>query len=172
MTVPSGILVIGYGNTLRQDDSAGPRVAEQVAALGLPGVDTLICPQLSPEHAEAVAQAAAVVFVDASADARQGGRLRLVLPDESPQLMTHAADPGKMLALARDVYGHAPRAWVLPVPAQNFGFGEEVSAVTRLGIAAAVRAVGRLAQRKQGHAPMMAGVGIARTGLWAGSEIL
>jgi hydrogenase maturation protease len=143
-------LVIGYGNTLRQDDGAGPRVAEQVAALGLPGVSTLVCPQLSPEHAEAVAQAAAVVFVDASATARQGGRLRPVEPDASPQLMTHAADPGKMLALAREVYGQVPRAWVLPVPGQNFGFGEEVSAGTRLGIAAAVRAVGRLARREQG----------------------
>jgi hypothetical protein len=35
---------------------------------------------------------------------------------------------------------------VLPVPAQNFGFGEEISAGTLLGIAAAVRAVGRLAR--------------------------
>ena len=35
---PAGILVIGYGNTLRGDDGVGPKVAEAVAALALPGV--------------------------------------------------------------------------------------------------------------------------------------
>jgi len=31
-------LIIGYGNTLRGDDGAGPRVAEAVAGWGLPNV--------------------------------------------------------------------------------------------------------------------------------------
>ena len=33
----TNLLVIGYGNTLRGDDGLGPRVAEAVAALNLPG---------------------------------------------------------------------------------------------------------------------------------------
>src|SRR5687767_15002380 len=65
----SKLLVIGYGNTLRRDDGVGPRVAETVGALRLPGVRTLVCQQLSPEHAEPISQADAVVFVDAAVDA-------------------------------------------------------------------------------------------------------
>ena len=37
-------LVIGYGNTLRGDDGVGPRVAEAIEKLNLPGVRTLDLP--------------------------------------------------------------------------------------------------------------------------------
>ena len=47
-------LVIGYGNTLRGDDGVGPRVAEAIEKLNLPGVRTLVCQQLSPEHADPI----------------------------------------------------------------------------------------------------------------------
>jgi Ni,Fe-hydrogenase maturation factor len=36
---PAGLLVIGYGNTLRRDDGVGPRVADAIAALALPAPD-------------------------------------------------------------------------------------------------------------------------------------
>ncbi|HEY9173382.1 MAG TPA: hydrogenase maturation protease, partial [Verrucomicrobiae bacterium] len=51
------LLVIGYGNTLRRDDGIGPKVAEAVAELNLPGVRSLACPQLTPELAEPIAHA-------------------------------------------------------------------------------------------------------------------
>ena len=53
----ANLLVIGYGNVLRHDDGVGPRVAEAIEELNLPGVRTLVCQQLSPEHAEPVARA-------------------------------------------------------------------------------------------------------------------
>jgi hypothetical protein len=53
-TVPieAELLVIGYGNSLRRDDGVGPRVAEAVEALQLPGVRTLTCQLLTPEFAD------------------------------------------------------------------------------------------------------------------------
>ena len=42
---------------LRGDDGVGPRVAEAVGHLRLPGVRTLICPLLSPELAEPISRA-------------------------------------------------------------------------------------------------------------------
>ena len=74
MTTPSSepstrLLVIGYGNTLRGDDGVGPRAAEAIATLALPGVRALVCPLLTPELAEAVSQAGVVIFVDAAVDA-------------------------------------------------------------------------------------------------------
>jgi hydrogenase maturation protease len=116
-------LVIGYGNTLRGDDGVGPRVAEAIEQLSLPGVRTLICQQLSPEYADPVSQAHTVVFVDAAVDTPREVQLRKIEPSESAQLMAHAADPRTMLALARDVFGHAPQAWWLTIPAVKLDRG-------------------------------------------------
>ncbi|MGB7620863.1 MAG: hydrogenase maturation protease, partial [Terriglobia bacterium] len=60
----SKILVIGYGNTLRGDDGAGPRVAEMIARR-FPQVDSLVLHELQPELAEAVSGYEEVIFVDA-----------------------------------------------------------------------------------------------------------
>jgi len=138
---PVELLVIGYGNTLRSDDGVGPRVAEAVERLQLPGVRTLICQQLSPEHAEPVSRARVVVFVDAAVDAPQEVRLRPLEPGDTTQLMAHAADPRTMLALARDVFGHAPEAWWLTIPALDLEFGEALSSETRHGFDKAVRMI-------------------------------
>ena len=138
------LLVIGYGNTLRQDDQAGPAVAEAIEARLLPGVSTLVCAQLSPEHAEAVAQAETVVFVDAQAGRPGKVELRPIIPGDSVQVTTHAVEPPTMLALAREVYGRTPAAWLLTIPAEQFGFGTELSDTTHRGIEVAVNEVIRL----------------------------
>ena len=139
------ILVIGYGNTLRSDDGVGPRVAEAVDAMGLPGVCTMTCQQLSPEHAAPIAQADRVIFVDASVEAPREVRVRELAPGTTTQLMAHAADPQTMLALARDVFGHAPRAWWLTIPAVELGFGETLSTEAQHGIKAALNTIKKLA---------------------------
>lgn len=140
------ILIIGYGNTLRGDDGVGPKVAEAVEALQLPGVRTLICQQLSPEHADPISQAQLVIFVDAAVDAPNEVQLRTLKPNESSQLMAHAADPRTMLALARDVFGHAPEAWWLTIPAVKLGFGSDLSPETEAGCRAAIRHIQSLAR--------------------------
>ena len=134
----ASLLVIGYGNTLRGDDGVGPRVAEAVGSLCLPGVHTLICQQLSPEHADLISQADTVIFVDAAVDAPKEVQLRPLEPNESFQLFAHAADPRTMLALARDVFGHAPKAWWLTIAAVQMEFGEKLSPETQHGLKDAV----------------------------------
>jgi len=135
---PVDLLVIGYGNTLRGDDGVGVRVAEAVDQLELPGVSILICQQLSPEHAEPISRAGCVVFVDAALDAPEEVQLRELAPGDTTQLMAHAADPRTMLALARDVFGRAPRAWWLTIPAVEMGFGETLSPSAQGGLLEAV----------------------------------
>jgi hydrogenase maturation protease len=141
------LLVIGYGNTLRRDDGVGPKVAEAVGELCLPGVRTLVCQQLSPEHAEPISQARIVVFVDAAVDAPNEVQWRKLEPKTTSQLMAHAADPRTMLALARDVFGHAPEAWWLTIPAVNLEFGEEFSTETETGFHIALRHIRLLAEK-------------------------
>ena len=125
--VEAEFLVIGYGNTLRCDDGVGPRVAEAVGQMNLPGVRTLACHQLSPEHADLVSRARKVIFVDAAMDEMDGVKFRLLAPGDTTQLMAHAADPRTLLALARDVFGRAPEAWWLTIPAAELKFGEGLS---------------------------------------------
>jgi hydrogenase maturation protease len=121
------LLVIGYGNELRCDDGVGPKVAEAVDQKTLPGVRVIACHQLMPELAEVVSQARCVVFVDAALDEPKEVRFRSLDPAESSQLMTHAADPRTLLAMARDVYGRCPMAWWLTIPIEKLEFGEDLS---------------------------------------------
>lgn len=141
------LLVIGYGNTLRGDDGVGPRAVEAIAALELPGVQTLISQQLSPEHADPVSQADQVIFVDAAVDEPCQVRFRKLEPGETTQLMAHAADPRTVLALAREVFGHAPAAWWLTIPAMVMEFGEELSPETRRGMEEAISLIQQCASR-------------------------
>lgn len=136
--IETEVLVIGYGNTLRGDDGVGPRVAEAVGNLRLPGVRTLICPLLTPELADPISRAEKVIFVDAAVDVSPGVQWRKLRPYVSSQIMAHAADPRTMLALARDVFGHAPEAWWLTIPAVDLGFHEEFSPAVQRNVGMAV----------------------------------
>ena len=137
-TAGGDILVIGYGNELRGDDGVGPKVAAAVEALQLPGVRTLICQLLTPEFAQPISQARLAVFVDAAVDAPKEVQWRKLEPNETSQIMAHAADPRTMLALARDVFGHAPQAWWLTIPAVQMEFGETLSPAAQHGMNDAV----------------------------------
>ena len=138
---PAGILVIGYGNTLRGDDGVGPRVAESIAKLELSGVRTLVVPLLTPEIADPIACAAKVIFVDACVDVPDTVQWRKLEPNESSQIMAHAADPRTMLAISRDVFGHVPEAWWLTIPAVEMGFSESLTPAAQRGLAEAVEKI-------------------------------
>jgi hydrogenase maturation protease len=125
--IETEFLVIGYGNTLRGDDGVGQRVVEAVGHLCLPGVRTLICPLLTPELADPISRAGSVIFVDAAVDAPNEVLWRRLEPNETSQLMAHAANPRTMLALARDVFGRVPEAWWLTIPVLDLGFREDFS---------------------------------------------
>jgi hydrogenase maturation protease len=144
--VNSGLLVIGYGNSLRGDDGVGPRVAEALEALNLPGVSTFAAGLLTPELAAAVAQAERVIFVDAAVDGSREVQLRPLAPADSSQIMAHAADPRTILALARDVFGRVPEAWWLTIPADELGFSEQLSPLAAKGVEEAVTRIRELAR--------------------------
>jgi hypothetical protein len=59
--------------------------------------------------------------------------------------MAHAADPRTMLALARDVFGHAPAAWWLTIPVDNIGIGEVLSPFACAGMDRALKEIQKLA---------------------------
>ena len=125
------LLLIGYGNPLRQDDGLGWHIALAIEALDLPGLQVLAAQQLSLELAAPIAMAKAVVFVDAAY-----GIAPLALKplhhnpqaaDPAPQAFSHQLTPQALLVLAGELYGHQPAALQLLVPAQWDGHGEGFS---------------------------------------------
>jgi hydrogenase maturation protease len=122
-------LVIGYGNPLRQDDGVGWVVSTRLLADRPEGTAILTCHQLTPELAERISSVAVVVFVDAALG-EGPGRVdrRPVRADESgPLSASHDLSPQALLALARDLYGHEPRGWIITVTGERFGHGESLS---------------------------------------------
>jgi hydrogenase maturation protease len=140
------LLVIGYGNELRRDDGVGAKVANAVAEWSLPGVEAIACHQLTPELTGPIAAATHVVFVDAALGAGGSVEYREIEPDENSRVMTHATNPGALLALARQAFGRCPTASWLTIPVLDVDFGKELSSLARDGLNVALEKVRSLAE--------------------------
>lgn len=142
------ILIIGYGNTLRGDDGAGQRVAESLSEWEMPEARSLPVHQLTPDLAEPISRAKLAIFVDAYPDTESAGlqvrKLEVEKGDAVIASTTHSCEPRSLLQLAEYLYGNAPPAYWILVPAINFDFGEELSAVTQKGIAEALIKIEKL----------------------------
>jgi hydrogenase maturation protease len=139
-----GLLVIGYGNELRSDDGVGPRVAAAIAEMQLSGVQAIACHQLTPELAEPIASARAVIFVDAACDSGGEAKTQRIEPSTTTRIVAHASNPQSLLALARELFGHCPPAWMISVPAVTFDFGEQLSSQAEKGLAMTLVAIQEL----------------------------
>jgi len=135
------IVVLGYGNPLRGDDGVGWRVAEAVANRwpGYPMVRT--GHQLVPEWAADLHTAEFAYFVDASVEAGRPKLEPVALDGAISAIDGHSMHPAQLLRLTYEVFGHAPSAFVLHVPAARFGFGDALSPVATTGVSAAIRAL-------------------------------
>ncbi len=131
-------LVIGYGNSLRGDDGAGPFVARQV------GGEAIACTQLTPELAEPISRAERVIFVDAHAGVAAGRISIARLQPRGPSGM-HGYDPESMLGWAQELYGRAPEAVLIGMGVQSFDLGEGLSPAARRAANAALRAIQKIA---------------------------
>jgi hydrogenase maturation protease len=144
----TALLVIGYGSELHGDDAVGRRVADAVAGWGRPDMRALSVHQLTPELAEPLSEADAVVFVDACADG-DADAIRLRLLEATPAAASgHISDPGWLLTLTEALYGRRPAAWLLTVPARDFALGDGLSAAARHGASVALREIDRLVRAR------------------------
>jgi hydrogenase maturation protease len=134
-------LLLACGNSLRQDDGVGLRIAEAAEHL-FPAsrLRIVAAQQFTPEMAADLAATDLVIFVDTSA-VDEPGAIRVVpvtAQAEAPE--THHLDPPALLAMAQTFCGHAPaRAFALTVGACRFGYGEELSGPLRQAVPRAVR---------------------------------
>jgi hydrogenase maturation protease len=157
-----GVLVIGYGNALRSDDGVGWHAAALLADdRRLAGVEVLALHQLTPELALDMSRASLVILVDASAEGPPGAIIVRPLEGEDVGAAgggggatSHHVGPGVLLAVARDLYGAAPDAFVVSVGTATMELGEELSPPVAAALPAIADAVAELieAHRRGGAA--------------------
>lgn len=146
-------LVIGYGNVLRGDDGAGAWVVEALDVLALPGLETRMQHQLTPELALDWRPEDTVIFVDAVAAAEGGGTELKAVPlvrEGKKQIAVdlgwsgHRCSPEALLEWAWAMGGVTVRSWVLAVPGCRFDWGLELSPMASEGVAGAVDVIQNL----------------------------
>lgn len=135
------ILIVGYGNPGRQDDGLGPALAEALERRALPGVAVDSDYQLTVEHAEMAARHRVVVFADATVEGDEPFTWSRLEPGEAGVRFTsHHLAPADVLALARDLFGAEPDAYLLAIRGTRFGRLESgLSPGARAALNAAVR---------------------------------
>ena len=122
-------LVLGIGNPLRGDDGVGALLAEEARGRSVQ--------QLTPELAEELAPLEAVLFIDAWL-APLGATPQLTLITAAAGAAeSHRLDPPQLLAISQALYGRAPEAQLLQVPAHAFDHGTALSAPLKAALPAA-----------------------------------
>ncbi len=95
--------------------------------------------QLNAEDALAVAGARAVVFVDAAKDGPGPFEFKRLEPRGEIAFSTHAMAPESVLALAAELYGAVPPAWILAIRGYSWEPNGAPTAAARANLAAAAK---------------------------------
>jgi len=125
-------LILACGNTLRSDDGIGPWLAQWAEDKfgNNPEVRVIARQQWTPDLAEEIAGAEALLFIDCSVASTPGSVAIVGVQPSAPAqgLATHHQGAPELLALARELYNSLPRsAFLLTIGAGSTELGEEFS---------------------------------------------
>jgi hydrogenase maturation protease len=125
---PYKILIYGFGNPGRQDDGLGnafvERMEQWVNYRGLEGFEFDSNYQLNIEDAAGISDKDLVVFADASVEDIEDFILTQVDADTKVAFTTHAASPGYIVQLCRDIYNRIPPTYLLHIKGYEWHFRE------------------------------------------------
>jgi hydrogenase maturation protease len=137
-----GLLVIGIGNPLREDDAVGLYLVERLQKHFGANFHGMVVYEPDIALAETIAAHRTVLIVDALAAEKELPFRLTPLPAAatifpSGGLSSHVFDWGMLLAMARDLFGHLPEAFICGIRAHCFGIAEELSPQCRADAEAA-----------------------------------
>ena len=141
------ILIVGYGNPLKSDDSLGWRAAEEIVRqLPSPEIKVMRVHQLLPEIAEEVSRAELAIFIDARSGEPAGeiGCEELTNEAGAGSTYSHELSASTIVQLAWELYGHSPRAYLLTVSGECFEDGETLSPAVQAALPKLIARVKRL----------------------------
>lgn len=139
-----GILIVGYGNTLRRDDGFGWRATQLLAEdTRLREAHVVWQQQLTPELALDFSKASLVVLLDITDGAEEGAisTRRLDPMSAAESAWTHHLEPAALIAMARDLWNASPAVFVVSVGAASLDVGDGLSAAVEGALPAVVEAV-------------------------------
>jgi hydrogenase maturation protease len=142
-------LLVGYGNTARRDDGAGPSLAGAFLRESRMGLKVMVTQQLGPELALEFSQYQRVILADAS----EGGP-PLLLQRLDPAAgaappTTHHTGPQALLLLAKTLYKAEPLLYLCTIKGEDFGYGFGMSALVESRVAQAKHLVDQLLNHAQ-----------------------
>lgn len=131
-----GILVVGVGSPLREDDAVGLELASRLEDYFEGTLDCIILPEPDISLAERISNCRQLIIVDALAEpSPEPFRMIKVEPSgrcaPTTGFVTHVFDWAMILTLSAELYGRAPEAWVFGVRATSMNIGEGLSAQCR-----------------------------------------
>jgi hydrogenase maturation protease len=126
------LLVIGIGNSLREDDGVGLELIRRLRDTFGSGLNCLEVYEMDIVLAETVANYKELLVIDARvADDAEPFKVLLLEAKEAaiPEggFISHVFDWGMILALARDCFGADIEAKLLGVSASHFGMSESLT---------------------------------------------
>lgn len=125
------ILIYGYGNPGRQDDGLGNSFVDKLESWineqKYEGYEFDSNYQLNIEDAEAVSGKDLVIFVDASTEEIEDYLLTPVSASTKVAFTTHAASPGYVIDLCRQLYNKVPASYLMHIKGYEWDFKEGLS---------------------------------------------
>jgi hydrogenase maturation protease len=125
------ILIYGYGNPGRQDDGLGIALSQRlepwVAENQITGVEFDNNYQLNIEDVVAIAQKDLVIFADASEEDIEDFCLSRVDGSNKASFTTHAASPGYIVQLCKELFQKEPLVFLLHIKGYEWAFQEGLS---------------------------------------------
>ncbi len=121
-------LIIGIGNTGRNDDGLGWTFTEKIEEMQLPNITCEYRYQLQIEDAQLVSQYETVFFADASHQALpKGFEIKECSLVDHYYFTSHSQSPETILYLAKALYQKEPMAYTIAIAGQDWDFENKLS---------------------------------------------
>lgn len=147
-------LIYGYGNPGRQDDGLGNAFVDEMerwaASEKLEGITFDSNYQLNIEDAAAIAENDLVIFVDASTEDIEDFVLTPVNAETRVAFTTHAASPGYIVDLCRQLYERVPATYLMHIKGYEWAFREGLSDKSRKNLEKALHHMKALLKNPEG----------------------
>ncbi|MGD8933920.1 MAG: hydrogenase maturation protease [Gammaproteobacteria bacterium] len=149
----SPVLIFTWGNPSRGDDAIGPLIHDLLQHENPENIDLLTDFQLQIEHATDLENREYVLFVDASASAREPYDFYRLEPSQDDTYTTHAMSPASLLEVYKKIYRkEPPSAFMLSIRGYAFDLGLPVSEKAYDNLVSAMKLIRTLLSNKKAPA--------------------
>jgi hydrogenase maturation protease len=145
----NNICIIGIGNTLRGDDGVGAYACSEIQTLNLPGVDTMVVQQLTPDLMEDLQQYKHVIITDASYNCKGFAFYPLEADETNAQTSSHAVNASMFYLLFKKIYSKQRSFYICVIEPEDVSIGSGLTISAKANADKAVRAIALwIARRK------------------------